>query len=238
MSVENSSRILKAGAARGLGSSILFDYSDLREKCDSYLEQARGEAEKLLNDAKQASDDIRRRAHEEGRKVGLQEGMANAAAEIQKKAEALSDGLALQKLKTTFPAMQSAAEAMVHERDRWLSQWETTAVGLAAAIAEKILHRELEAKPEIATDLVRETLDLAAGSSRLQLRMHPDDVELLGPHADDVVRAASRCGEVEIAADESIGRGGCVIESQHGTIDARLETLLQRIMSELIEHDA
>ena len=111
-------------------------------------------------------------------------------------------------------------------------------VGLAIAIADKILHRSLEIQPEIAVELVRETLDLAAGSSRLLLRMHPKDVTLLGPHADDVVRAASRCGEVEIAADPSIARGGCVIETQHGTIDARLETQLERIMSELVEKNS
>jgi flagellar assembly protein FliH len=238
MNVDNSPRILKADSIRGLGSKIVFNYSDMHRQCEEYLEQARREGQRISDEAKRESEGIRRSAHEEGRTAGLREGLAHAADDIEKKSAQLADAMALEKLQTTFPALQAASEAMVHERDCWLSRWETTAVGLAIAIAEKILHRELEIQPEIAVELVRETLDLAAGSSRLLLRMHPKDVTLLGPHADDVVRAASRCGEVEIAADPSIARGGCVIETQHGTIDARLETQLERIMSELVEKNS
>jgi flagellar assembly protein FliH len=238
MSVDNSPRILKAESIRGLGSKIVFNYSDMHRQCEDYLEQARLEGQRISDEAKRDSEEIRRRAHEEGRNAGLSEGHAHAADDIAKKSAQLADEMALEKLKTTFPALEAAGEAMVYERDRWLSRWETTAVGLAIAIAEKILHREIELRPETAVELVRETLDLAAGSSRLQLRMHPEDVTLLGPNADDVVRAASRCGEVEIIADSTIARGGCVIETQHGTIDAQFDTQLERIMSELVEKNS
>ncbi|MBT4866677.1 MAG: hypothetical protein HON53_16360 [Planctomycetaceae bacterium] len=238
MSVDNSPRILKAESIRGLGSKIVFDYSDMHRQCEDYLEQARSEAQRIGDDAKRDSEEIRRRAYEEGRNEGLREGLAHAAADIDKKAAQLADGMALEKLQTTFPALEAAGEAMVHERDRWLSRWESTAVELAVAIAEKILHREIELRPDVSVELVRKTLDLAAGSSRLVLRMHPEDITLLGPHADEVVRAASRCGEVEITGDASIARGGCVIETQHGTIDARLKTQLERIMSELVEKNS
>lgn len=235
MSVENSPRILKANSIRGLGSKIVFDYSDLQHQCDEFLERARREGRRIGDEAKRDSEEIRRRAHDEGRAAGLREGLAHAAEDIERKSSQLAGEMALEKLKTTFPALQAASEAMVHERDLWLSRWESAAVGLAVAIAEKILHRELELRPEISVELLRKTLDLAAGSSRLLLRMHPEDVALLGPHADEVVRAASRCGDVEITDDSSIARGGCVIETQHGTIDAQLETQLERIMSELVE---
>lgn len=237
MTVENSPRILKANAARNLGSNIVFDYGDLRRQCDEQLQQARQEAEQIRAQAQSETEQIRRKAHDEGRAEGLREGLANAAADIERKASEIADGLALEKLQTTFPAIQAAATAMVHERDRWLSQWEGAAVGLAIAIAEKILHRQLELSPDIAIELMRQTLDVAAGSSQLKLRMHPEDVKLLGPHADDVVRAASRCGDVEVVDDPSIARGGCVIETQHGTIDAQIETQLDRIMSELVEQN-
>jgi flagellar assembly protein FliH len=44
------------------------------------------------------------------------------------------------------------------------------------------------------------------------------------------------CGEAEIIADKSLTRGGCVIETQHGQIDARIETILDRIVAELLEN--
>ena len=57
----------------------------------------------------------------------------------------------------------------------------------------------------------------------------------LGRQATEVVRALAACGEAEIVADNSLTRGGCLIETQHGQIDARIETVLDRIVAELLE---
>jgi flagellar assembly protein FliH len=134
--------------------------------------------------------------------------------------------------------MKAAAEALVIERDRWLAEWEATAVGLAASIAERLIKRHLELKPEIARDMIKNALQLAAGTPQIKLRLHIDDAALLGEHAADVVRALASSGDAEIVPDPTLKRGSCVIQTTHGTIDARLETLLERIVSELLEgHD-
>ena len=76
------------------------------------------------------------------------------------------------------------------------------------------------------------------GRRTIKLRLHPDDAALLGEHAAEVVRALASSGDAEIAPDATFARGSCVIQTKHGTIDARLETLLDRIVSELLEgHD-
>ena len=237
MSKGNTPRLLKANAIRSLGSKIVFDYHDLRRQCDDYVAKTRQQAQQMRDDATRDADEIRRRAHAEGHAAGRREGLTEAAQEIERQATELADQKALEKLQTTFPALQAAAAALVLERDRWLTHWETAAVRLGIAVAEKIVRREISLQPDIAVELVRETLELAAGSPRLQLKMHSGDIELLGQHAEETVSAASGCGEVEITADDSISRGGCVIETQHGTIDARLETQLERIMSELVADD-
>ena len=234
MSKGNTSRLLKANAIRSLGSKIVFDYHDLRRQCDEYVTKTRQEAQQIRDNATRDADEIRRRAHAEGFEAGRSEGFAGAAEEIERQATELADQKALEKLQTTFPALQAAAAALTLERDRWLTHWETTAVRLGIAVAEKIMRREIDLQPDIAVELVRKTLELAAGSPRLQLKLHSGDIELLGQHAEETVSAASGCGEVEITADDSISRGGCVIETQHGTIDAQLETQLERIMSELV----
>ena len=129
--------------------------------------------------------------------------------------------------------MQSAAEALVLERDRWLGEWEATAIQLSVAIAEKLIRRELGLKPEISSDILFKMLELAAGQRQIKLRIHPDDLKFLGNHPEEVIRSMASCGDATLVADEAISRGGCVIETDHGTIDARLETQLERITAEL-----
>ncbi len=109
------------------------------------------------------------------------------------------------------------------------------AVRLAAAIAERLVVHELQLNPDVAREMIREALQMAAGA-RKSLRLHGEDAALLGGHAAEVVRVFAACGKAEIVPDNSLTRGSCVIETQHGTIDARLETLLERIVSELLEN--
>jgi flagellar assembly protein FliH len=134
--------------------------------------------------------------------------------------------------------MKKAVELLGVERDRWLTEWEGTAVRLAAAIAERLIKRQLDLNPEIVREMIRSALELAAGSSQIKLKVNAEDAALLGGHASEVVGALASCGNAEIVPDGTLSRGSCVIETRHGTIDARLDTLLERIVSELLDgHD-
>ena len=102
-------------------------------------------------------------------------------------------------------------------------------------IAERLLGCELRLKPELAREMIREALQLAVGAPRIRVHLHADDAALLGKQATEVVRALAACGEAAIVADNSLTRGGCLIETQHGQIDARIETVLDRLVAELLE---
>ncbi len=235
MTAAETMRILKASALRGLGSKIVFNYDDLRQRCDEYIEQTRSQTRQMLVEAQREAEEIRRRAFEEGHETGRRDGLSQADADIERRAGEMAEQKAREMLQTTIPALQAAAEEISLERDRWRAHWEASAVELAAAIAEKLLRHELNRQPEVTIDLLRETLEIAAGSPSIRLRLHPDDLQLLGEHAEGVVRSMASCGDAELVPDLTIFRGGCVIETRHGIIDAKLETQLQRITSELLQ---
>ena len=75
---------------------------------------------------------------------------------------------------------------------------------------------------------------LAAGNPQIRVKLHPDDLAHLGDGAAEVVRTLAACGEATLVPDASLSPGGCLVETQHGIIDARLETQLDRIVSELV----
>ena len=229
-----TNRILKANDVRGLGSKIVFNYDDLQLRCDDHLRKIREQTRQMIEDAQAEAAQIRSRAYEAAKAEGLRQGMSDADAEIERRASARADQKAADKLSTLLPAMQQASEALVREHDRWLADWESAAVRLSVAIAEKLVRHELQVNPESATEMIAEALQLAAGSPQINLLMNPRDIKRLGDHAEQVVKSMAACGEAKLVADESISCGGCVIESQHGQIDARLETLLERIKEELI----
>jgi flagellar assembly protein FliH len=237
MASTESDRILKANAVRSLGSKIAYNYEDLRHACDAYVEKVRAQAERILDEARTESEEIRRSALRKAVEEGRREGLHNAEAEISEQAARQAKQTAQDQLKTTLPAMREAAEALAREKDRWLAEWETVAVRLSVAIAEKILRRRLETDAEVSAGLLKSTLELAAGVRKLSLRLHPDDATFLGEHVDELVCSIASCGEASVIPDSSVSRGGCLIETQHAVIDARLETQLERIVSELLHRD-
>ena len=113
-----------------------------------------------------------------------------------------------------------------------MTHWEAAAVELCAAIAEKILRHELSRAPELALAIIHEALQLAAGQPHVKLRLHPADLELLQQmrRGGWALRLAAWARASWFPTRRFRG-AGCLIETRHGVIDARLETQLERITS-------
>lgn len=103
-------------------------------------------------------------------------------------------------------------------------------INLAINIAQQVVRSTLQVHPEKILDTVRDILYMENGKdSALQLRVHPDDLQLIREHlADDPSSTKWR-----LIADETILRGGCTAETILGNIDATLQTRWQRVTSAL-----
>lgn len=229
----DSSRLLKADSVRGMGAKVVFNYDDLRQRCDDFVTQTREQARQVVGDAQREAEAIRAQARKEGLAAGYQEGLTKARVQVEGEINTRLQAQVQTQLAHVVPTLQQALAGLALERDQWLAHWEQAAIRLSVAIAERIIRRELMQHPELAAETIAAALQLAAGSSHLRLRMHPDDVRLVGDRCQEIVASLTHGGTAAIVPDASISRGGCVVETQHGEIDARLETQLQRIAEEL-----
>jgi flagellar assembly protein FliH len=235
MPIQEPSRLIKARSARDLGSATAFNFDDMRRQCDEFVASARQQGEQLLARAADEAAEIRSRAHAEGLAAGQRDGLASAQQLIGTRAAEIAARQTQESLRTALPAFQTLARSIEIERDRWITHWESAAVELSARIAEKILRHELSRQPELAVGIIQEALQLAAGQPQVKLRVHPADIEVLHECGRDAVSRLAAVGDAELVPDETITRGGCLIETRHGVIDARLETQLERITLELLE---
>lgn len=231
------SRVMKAGAIRGGGAKIAFNFDDLEQRLDAHVENVRAETRRMIEDAEKEAEAVRLNAQKVGFDAGREAGLNVAERELQRRVEELANQLVDERLRTVLPALKTAAERLAVERDRWLAEWETAAVRLSVAIAEKLVRHELRVRPDAGKEIVAGALELVSGAARIAVRMHPADLELFGEYVERASGALAACGEARFVADESVTRGGCVIESQHGTIDAQVETQLERITAELLQSD-
>ncbi len=216
------STIIKSTDRRRTSQTVAFNFDDMAAKANQYLDQVRAEAAKIVAEARQEAARLKQQAEVEGRREGM-------AAVERTVAEQLG-----QQLATLRPALEQAVQEIRQAKQAWLRQWEQGAVHLAAAMAARVIRRELPRMPDVTVALVREALELAAGNAHLKIRLHPADHANLAGQIQMVVRELAPLAETELVADPQITAGGCRVETRFGVIDQQFESQLARIEEELV----
>ena len=228
-------RIIKAHTTPGAGIGEAFNFIDLEHQRDEIIASARREAEEIVDEARRDANAVSERLFAQARESGRDTGLQDSLREIARQADEIASQRMLVQLETALPALRMAAESLQAERDRWLIRWEQTAVRLGVAIAEKLLQRQLAARPEYATEMITNALQLAAGQPQLTVYLHPEDLAAWGDHGPKIVQSLTACADTTLVSDSQMMRGGCRIETRHGEIDARVESMLFRIAEELVD---
>ena len=99
----------------------------------------------------------------------------------------------------------------------------------ALAIAGKLVQRELAADPALLAELIEPLVTRVRRAARIGLRVHPDDTAGLESLLDALPQRAELSGVLELIADPALERGDCVVESELGELDARLNTRLREL---------
>lgn len=227
------SRVMKADDARASTANVAFNFDDLRAKSDAYLATVREQAKELMAATVAEAEQLRQSAFQSAREEGFRAGLADAEAQIRTQAEKVASSAIQTRLATVVPALQQAIEQLGVERDQWLMRWEQASIDLCLTIVRKIIRQKLPELPQHLNTVVREALQLAAGSPSIRVRLHPEDLNDLQAVSSEFTSRPGAIADTTLVADGNIARGGCRIETEHGVVDATLETQLQRIADEL-----
>lgn len=193
-----------------------------------------------------ATEEASTRGHREGTERGLREGQAQGFAQghAQGLEQGRQEGFSAGRQEGRAQGLAQGAEEARAQAARLDSLADTCAtalahleeevgqslIQLATHIAEHILRTRLNQDPALIVALVQDTLqDDAAPDTTLTLHLHPDDLALV----QEFLQQQPDLHQHRLLADEHISRGGCVIDTPHGCIDATLETRWRRVVSAL-----
>jgi flagellar assembly protein FliH len=216
--------VIKAGRIIPSGTSVQhseFNLEDMSQHASKYLDNVKQKAAQLVRDAQQQSQRIKSEAAQEGRQAAVETAQEAALQELESRWSQLA------------PALQQAIAAADQERAAWVRQWEKHLVHLVVAISQRVIRRELSGHPEITQQWIREALELASGSNRITLHLHPDDYTSLATFRDELRAEFSKLVDADIVEDADVSPGGCRVETEYGHIDQQIEAQLARIEEEL-----
>ncbi len=159
--------------------------------------------------------DLQAEAYKEAFEQGLSEGRAAGRAEVRAQVERLSG---------MFYDLARPFEELDQEVEQEL-------LTLALALARQIVRRELKTDPTQIIGIIREAIaSLPVAAREVRVHLHPEDAAIVRQN----LAPTEREGAWTIVEDPVMARGGCQITTTTSRIDARLETRLGAILSELL----
>jgi flagellar biosynthesis/type III secretory pathway protein FliH len=113
---------------------------------------------------------------------------------------------------------------------------ERDATQAALLVAGQLLGSALSGEPDKIVLLLKPHLARMRRAQRIALRLHPDDATWLQEHPQALTELREQytlASSLELRSDPDITRGGCVVESNIGELDARVETRLSLLAAAL-----
>jgi len=190
--------------------------AEARSSADALLEQAKIEAAKL---ADQAREESHRRGYEEGRNQGLSEADLQMRGEIEKMTE---------QAKGILKAADSEAKAIILAAEPQI-------IELVMSVTRKILIQEIEERPAAVLTLVKNALSKIRDQDEINIRVSPDDYDFLLQSRRELQQVVGLDHAIIVSVDPMIERGGCAIDTAFGTVDAGIDTQLDMIRRALQE---
>jgi len=158
-----------------------------------------------------------------------------AHAEAQSFKKGLADGLKKGKEQQKLEAAQTVETLtiLIQElndlRQNILEKAEGQIVELALAVAQKVIHSEVATRREIIQGVLKDAIRNIVDRDNMKIHVHPQDFQYMMEIKSDFLSSFDGVKNIVFEEDEAIRRGGAVIETLFGEVDARIEQQFNEI---------
>lgn len=186
-----------------------------RFKIESEREIERGkfDAERMIKEAELKVSEVEHEAYKRGYDAGREEGYREGQAEVMRLIDRLG----------------TIVSTAVDIRDDIIRSSEKLMTEMILMIARKVIKDEIVERREVVINNIKEALQRVKDRDRIDIRVNFADLDMTTAHKDELIKMMESLKKVNIYEDSRIERGGCIIETDVGAIDARISTQLEAI---------
>jgi flagellar assembly protein FliH len=192
---------------------------EAEDEAKGIIEEARKKAEELEAEIQAKVDKQEKEAFAKGHAEGREEGFQEGRQEVERLVESL----------------QKIISAAIEKRNQIIQESETQVINLVLLIAKKVIKVISENQRNVVINNVVQALRKLKSRGDVVIRVNLADVELTSEHINDFMKMVENVKSVTVLEDSSVDRGGCIIETDFGQIDARISSQLHEIEEKIIE---
>ena len=192
---------------------------EAEDEAKNILDEANRKSQSLENEIKQKVSQVEKeatdRGYDEGREKGYQEGRE----EVERLVESL----------------HRIISAAIEKRNEIVEESETQVINLVLRIANKVIKVISENQKNVVINNVVQALRKLKSRGDVVIRVNLVDLELTSEHISDFMKMVENVKSITVLEDSSVDRGGCIIETDFGQIDARISSQLNEIEERILE---
>lgn len=195
----------------------------LRQEAEDEAAKIVAEAEKRVAELEATAqgrlEAAEREAGKKGREEGREEGYKEGKAEVDRLVDRL----------------HTILERAMDKRSAILEEAETQVVELVLLVAKKVVKVISENQKSVVVQNIAQALRKLKTKSDVVIRVNLADLELATEHVKDFVQLAENAKKITVIEDTTVDKGGCIIETDFGEIDARIASQLGELEEKILE---
>ncbi|MBR6153298.1 MAG: flagellar assembly protein FliH [Treponema sp.] len=192
--------------------------NNAEKEASDVVAKAQAEAEQILKTAHDEEQRIFDKAQKDGFDKGHEEGYQVGNQEAERLVERL----------------HKMIEAVQDKRQDILNQTEGQIVDLVLLMTRKVVKIMSDNQKSVIMANVVQALKKVKGRGDVIIRVNMADVKLTTDHIKDFISQVENIRNISVVEDSSVDRGGCIIETDFGAIDARISSQLGELETKIL----
>ena len=193
--------------------------SDAETEAGNIVARAKSEAAQIIADAEAERDRLKNEAEKTGFDKGHQEGYEKGVAEVDR----------------LIDRMHTILEQVMKRREEILADTESQIVELVILMARKVIKILSDNQKNVVMANTLAALKKVKTRGEVTLRVNLEEVKLTSEHAQEFIQHVENVKGITVLEDSSVERGGCIVETDFGAIDARISSQLQELENKILE---
>ena len=190
---------------------------EAQNQAETIIRTAEKKAGELIQEKQRECEISKKKAYEEGLNSGHQAGMEKAEEEIKKLGEEIV----------------AFAQNMINNKEKFLQGNTEQITDLVLIICQKIINSVVALKPEIIAEIVKNVLTEVSETEKTVIKVNPIHLPYLNIYSELFKDVDS--SKISIEVDSELKPGDCILTSDSGVVEARIEDqllLLQKTLKE------
>ena len=197
----------------------MIEKANAQKEAEEIIAKAKAEAAQILSDAREEEERIKSGASDDGFREGHEKGYQSGLDEINR----------------LIDRMHRMVEAVMFRREEILKDTEQQIVELVILMTRKVVKIISETQKTTIMSNVLAALKKVKTRGVVTLHVNLEDLKLATSNVDEFIKRVENIEGITVIEDSTVEKGGCIVETDFGAIDARISSQLSELEDKIME---